>query len=250
MGTSVARPRPSGNQWAKAARDYQRWQTDGAAANRAPATAVALQDALRTHAAKDHNVFGLHSAMHDGGDRLIDSLLRLQQEGPSDLPDAADAEHRRIVFTRSFVDAIASGGGTYADAAVRSAAVEAAERLLADDAVRQAVEAGARSGLPISSTLFCTLYRLFFADTVRQFLTTVIAEHVDVLLTAHLPILPAVDPQGQIGQWLAANIVAALPNPCAQQGDADGPSVAELGRSMLKETVDRALGLTLTDGTS
>lgn len=250
MGTSVARPRPSGNQWAKATRDYQRWQNDGAAVSRAPATAVALQDALRTHAAKDHNVFGLHSAMHDGGDRLIDSLLQLQQKGPSDLSNAADAEHRRIAFTRSFVDAIASSGGTYADAAVRSAAVEAAERLLADDAVRQAVDAGTRTGLPISSSLFCTLYRLFFADTVRQFLTTVIAEHVDVLLTAHLPILPAVDPQGQIGQWLAANIVAALPNPCAQQGDADGPSVAELGRSMLKETVDRALGLTPTEDAS
>ena len=187
--------------------------------------------------------------MNGAGTRLVDEVQRLRRDGVSALATAKPAD-RRMAFVTEFVSQVAGHGGTFADAAARKSAVETAERLLDDDAVRQAVESSAAGGLPISDSLFCAVYRLFFADTVKQFLTTVIAEHVNLILAVHVPTLPIIDPQGVIGTWLAQNIVAALPNPCQDSRGESGPTVAELGRFLLKETVDRALGVPANGGAS
>jgi hypothetical protein len=242
MGTSTARPQLEGNRWAKAAESYRRWQADGSLAVGAATPAAALRDALHEQVAEDSEAFGLNHAMNGAGERLVDEVQRLRRDGIPALADAKPAE-RRTVFVAEIVGRVAGHGGTFADAAVRKSAVELAERLLADDRVRQAVESGSTGGLPISDSLFCWIYRLFFADTVKQFLTTAIAEHTTLILTVHFPMLPIIDPQGVIGTWLAQNIVAVLPDPCRESGSNTGPSTAELGRSLLKETVDRALGI-------
>jgi hypothetical protein len=242
MGTSTARPQLEGNRWTKAAESYQGWRADGAPAAGAAAPAAALRDALHEQVAEDSEAFGLNQAMNDAGQRLIDEVQRLRRDGIPALADAKPAA-RRTVFVAEIVGRVAGRGGTFADAAVRKSAVEVAERLLADDAVRQAVEPGVIGGLPISDSLFCAIYRLFFADTVKQFLTTVVAEHVILILTTHFPMLPVIDPQGAVGTWLAQNIVAVLPDPCRESGSTGGPSATELGRSLVKETVDRALGI-------
>lgn len=204
--------------------------------------AAALRDALHEQVAENGDTFGLNRAMNDAGARLVDEVQQLRRDGISALAAAQPAD-RGPVCVAEIVRGIAGHGGTFADAAVRKAVVELAEHLLADDAVREAVEAGAAGGLPISDSLFCAIYRLFFADTVKQFLATVIAEQVTLVLTTHFPMLPVIDPQGVVGTWLAQNIVAVLPDPCRESGNSSGPNAAELGRSLLKETVNRALGI-------
>lgn len=242
MGTSTARPQLKGNRWARAAESYRQWQDDGCPADKAAVPAAALRDALHEQVAEDFDAFGLHRVLKEAGARLIDEVQRLRRDGVPTLA-VTKAAYRHTVFVAEVVTRLAGHGGTFADAAVRKSAVELAERLLADDAVRQAVESGAIGGLPISDSLFCAIYRLFFADTVKQFLTSVVAEHVALILTTQFPMLPVIDPQGVVGTWLTQNIVAMLPDPCRESGDSSGPSAAELGRSLLMETVDRALGI-------
>jgi len=242
VGTSTARPQLKGNRWAKAVESYRQWQDDGNPAGQAAVPAAALRDALHEQVVEDGDAFGLNRAMRDAGARLVDEVQRLRRDGVPTLA-ATEPAHRQTVFVAEVVRRLAGHGGTFADAAVRKSAVELAERLLADEVVRQVVESGAIGGLPISDSLFCAIYRLFFADTVKQFLTTVVAEHVSLIITTHFPVLPMIDPQGVVGKWLAQNIVAVLPDPCRESGSSSGPSTAELGRSLLKETVNRALGI-------
>jgi hypothetical protein len=186
--------------------------------------------------------------MQASGVRLVNTLDRIAYYGLG-AATPLDPAQRRLAFVTGFVDEVAGRGGTFADAAVRKAAAQAAEQLLNDQAIRQAIDAGADDGLSIPRDLFCAVYRMFFAHAVEQFLTTVIAEGATTFLVAHVPVLPAIDPGGQIAEWIAQDLVAMLPTPCKDPA-ATGPSLADLPHSLLSETVDRALGLPLDGGMS
>lgn len=129
-----------------------------------------------------------------------------------------------VVILESFIAALGVGGGTLLDSVVRRAA-------------RETLAAAGQSGE--SRDLFCLLYRLFFAQTVSQFVTTVIAEKVKLAV----PALRLVDPAGVIASWIADRVFSLLPNPCDVAVN-DGGSLAQLADSLLHETVDRAVGVT------
>jgi hypothetical protein len=188
--------------------------------------------------------------MRTGGAGLIDALDSLTGNGiDTRAVAAADPEGRQLAFIAAFAERVAGHGGTVADVAVRHAAVQAAEQLIGDAAVLQAIETSSAGRLPIPRSLFCAVYQMFFAHIVEQFLTSVIAEGTDAFLTAHFPVLPAVDPGGQIADWITQNIVVMLPTPC-KDPTATGPSLTDLAKSLLTETVHRALGLPADGGLS
>lgn len=248
MGTSTKRPLPTAGPWGSAVRAYRTSQTGHGSGGGASA-ATALHEALRAQVEHDRDAPGLRQAMRASGNRLIDALDRLAREGPPDnaLDEHASAQARRLAFIRSFVDQVAGRGGTFADAAVRHAAVQAAEQLLGDETLRDAVDASIHGGLPLARELFCAVYRMFVGNTVEQFLTTVIAESAGTFLNAQVPVLPMIDPEGQVSDWIAQNVVALLPTPC-KDPSVTGPALTVLGRELVSETVDRALGLPAQEG--
>lgn len=90
------------------------------------------------------------------------------------------------------------------------------------------------------------IYRLFFAEAVTGFLQSVIAAKITLMV----PVLPAVDPAGHIADWIAKEITSIIPTPCQERDKhGAGPSLADLGRSLVEEAVERALGIP-TDGQS
>jgi hypothetical protein len=210
-----------------------------------------LHRALCDQAEQERDVLGLRQAIRASGDRLVEALDGLMRQGWSSasLAPQSSVEERRLEFIRSFIEQVAGRGGTFADAAIRHAAVQAAEQLLEDDALRAAVDAGTGAVLPLARDLFCAVYRMFFGNTVEQYLTTVIAESTGAYLNAHVPVLPMIDPEGQISDWIAQNLVPLLPTPC-KDPSASGPALASLGSELVTETVDRALGLPAQKGGS
>lgn len=250
MGTSTKRPPPVGGQWTAAVRAYRSWQKSGAVGGAAQ-PAAALLDALRVQVSQKQGSHELREAMRASGARLVDTLDRLTREGQPAYVAAVhgNVEARRFAFIRYIADQVAGNGGRFADAAVRRAAVQAAEQLLSDKSLREAVDAGIGSALPVPRELFCAVYRMFFGHTLEQFLTTVIAESTDTFVQAHVPVLPIIDPEGQISDWFTQNVVSVLPTPC-KDASASGPTLSALGRDMVNETVDRALGLPAQTGTS
>lgn len=252
LGTSTKRAHPRGTPWTRAATTHRELQDKGGDAN-ADVAAKALRRALTDQLRQDPNAFNLRLTMQSGGRRLVAELDRLARRGTSDhvgqVTDGSTHERRHATFVKSFVDTVAGTGGTFADAAIRKAAVQAAEQLLANGTVRQAIEIGTDGGIPISRELFCLIYRMFFGHALEQFLTTVIAEGTNATLRAHVPMLPVIDPGDKIADWFAQNVVALLPTPCKDPA-ATGPSLAELGRELVTETVDQALGLPISGGAS
>jgi hypothetical protein len=207
--------------------------------------ARACLDALAATLLEDGEAFGLREAVRGAGARLIDALEALGDEGVTSFgPLVGDTvEERRDVFAARLVDAVAGEGATIADAAVRRAAAgPAIERLLRHGDVYRAIETPRPgSELSIPDELFCAVYELFFADAVGEFLKTVIAEKIKLAV----PVLYAFDPAGRISEWVAERIYAELPKPCEAKNAAgsEAPSLAELARGLLEETVDRALGI-------
>src|SRR5262249_35167075 len=107
-----------------------------------------------------------------------------------------------------------------------------------------AVETDSQDAVRIDDNLFCMIYRLFFADAVTGFLQSVIAAKITLMV----PALPAVDPAGQITDWIAEQITSAVPTPCQERTEhRSGPSLADLGRSLIKDAVKRALGIPTGD---
>ncbi|WP_211762990.1 hypothetical protein [Kutzneria sp. CA-103260] len=205
--------------------------------------------ALATALQRDPDQFGLRDAVEQAGNRLMDTLQNIDRELPAWLAVADDAsvDERRDEFVARFSDEVAGSVGGMADAAVRHAATDAAVAVLdGSPRLRHAVDTGTPSRGGISSELFCTVYRIFFAQAVTNFLKSVITAKITLIA----PILPVIDPAGHIATWIADMIMSIVPTPCDQSSAHDsGPPIAELGRSLVRETVERALGLPV-DGAS
>lgn len=242
MGTSGQRDGPCGGKWAVAANIYTRWQRSEQPEETVKRPGQALRDALADEVRRDPTSFDLRPTMQAAGLRLVEVMQELRTGGEAALALGEDVSpDRRVdVFIAGIVDRVAGTGSLYADALVRQAAVTCAEDLLARDAqLLAAVRTGAVGALPIAGDLFCSIYQIFFAHTVRTFLQSAIAEKVKVVV----PVLPVVDPAGYVADWIAQQIISVLPDPCQHAAHSDAPSLAEVMRNLVNETVDRALGL-------
>jgi hypothetical protein len=126
-----------------------------------------------------------------------------------------------VPLVADFAIRVVGQGAAVVDAVGRRAAVRAGERFFTspDDAV------------------FCLIYQEFFADLVVEFLRAVIAEEINIAF----PALVALDPAGEIADWLAGRLVALVPDPCAEV--APGRSVLEVAVQRVPEAVDAVLGL-------
>ena len=206
---------------------------------------AALATALRS----DPDQFGLQDAVEQAGHRLMDTLQNIDRKLPAWCEVAADAsaDERRNEFVARFSDEVAGSVGGMAHAAVRYAATDAAIAVLdGSPRLRDAVDTGTPSHGGISNELFCAVYRIFFAQAVTNFLKSVITAKITLIA----PILPVIDPAGHIASWIADKIMSIVPTPCDQPSAHDnGPPIAELGRNLVRETVERALGLPV-DGAS
>jgi hypothetical protein len=271
MGTSTRWPGPSGGGWRASSNNLTRTLhgvADRAGEAPVPAprepdssppamlfpdeierTGIKFQEALTSTLLQDQSRFGLIDGLEAAGGRLLDTLETLDRRIPDWLAasEGKTAEDRRNEFVMAFVDEVTGAPGFQTDAAIRSAATDSAFAILQKDAsIARAVETSSPYNGRITGELFCDVYRIFFAEAVASFLQSVIAAKITLVI----PILPAIDPAGHIAGWIAKKLMSILPTPCErQEGTDNGESLANLGRSILKETVARALGLPL-DGTS
>jgi hypothetical protein len=209
----------------------------------------AYREALAAELRDTPDCFGLQSAVEQSARRLVDALEAIDLDGLKWLGsfDSSVAEERLDEFVARFIDQVAHSVGLTVDAVVRRAAADAARNLLdRSAALRHAVETGSQDAVTvkIDDDLFCMIYRLFFADAVTGFLQSVIAAKIILMV----PALPAVDPTGHITDWIAEQITSAVPTPCQKRTEHNGgPSLADLGRSLVEDAVERALGIP-TDG--
>lgn len=252
MGTSKGIGGPHGGRWSDADRLLRRYQTElarasppGNAEPRGQEVTDEYHEALVETLRKDSGAFGLRAAMYTGGIRLIDALEALNRDSIEcwGQLDGDNAQERRDDFAMRFVDAIAGRGDTIANAAIRRAvAGRCVNHLLSRNAVASSISNGQPGGgTLISEDLFCAIYGLFFADAIGEFIKTAIAEKIKLAV----PALYVLDPAGKVSDWIAERIYAVLPKPCEakESKGSEGPSIGELARGMLEETVDRALGL-------
>jgi hypothetical protein len=193
--------------------------------------------------ASEPEKFGLRSAMLAAGGRLVDTLDGLLRDGldailPSDAVPSDDLE----AAYRVFVDKIADDGNLITDTAVRRAAARCAERLL-DPAgpVGAAARRGHTGPGTVTGELFCEIYALFFGQLVGEFLKTTVAAKVQLAVPI-LPILPF-GAGGEVAEWIAERVVAAIPSPCEEKEKILGgdDSLTAIGRKLLEKTVRRSL---------
>ncbi|MEU6609960.1 hypothetical protein ABZ922_33750 [Streptomyces shenzhenensis] len=226
MGTSTRWKGPNGDQWSSAARRLARWQTDSHNADQrleeiAADHLYALHETLRA----DRSAFGLYDTACAAGQRLAGALGSLAAEGA----ESEDALVARLVAE------VGGEGGTLADAAVRRA-VAAAVRDVEDrhPELDNAMGGGAAAG-GFAWDILCDLYQVFFADTVGEFLRSVVAEHVKLAV----PVLIAADPEGKIADWVAEKVVDLVPNPCEESAEAtDLPQAGGTAQSVVGAAQD------------
>jgi len=251
VGTSKKWPGPAGHRWRKASRHFTRWHRDGAAPEEIQRVAADFFEALTATLEEEPTAFGLERAMRAAGGRLVDALDALDREGPEVFgPLHGDsAEERFDAFLSGFVHQVAGASGLIGDAMVRRAVVGCGQRLLRNDSpVRDTVARGSTRRRPLGEKLFCEVYRLFFADVVRQLVATAIAAKV----TLAVPVLAIIDPAGAVAEWAGDQAAKHISDPCQErhkgaQGDGEDEAAAlvELAHSLITETVQRALGLPL-----
>jgi hypothetical protein len=167
---------------------------------------------LHGDVAEDPDAYGLRGRAADMGCELVRAVAVLRDR---------DGVPGRTPLVAEFAVRVAGVGTGVVDAAGRRAAVRAGERLFPRP----------------HDALFCLVYREFFADLVVEFLRAVIAEE----LNAAVPALVLLDPAGEIADWMAARLVALLPDPCAEV--LPGRSVLEAAVERVPEMVDAVLGL-------
>jgi hypothetical protein len=176
---------------------------------------------LRRLARSGSELGPVRDTMLAAGEKLPDAIESVMRHDMADC--VATQTGADVEVLEAFTARLDVAGGTLLDAVVRRAA-------------RMALtEAGKSAG---NRDLFCLLYRLFFAQTVSQLITAVIAEKIKLAV----PGLHMVDAAGTIASWIAKKVFSLLPNPCDIPVD-DGGSVKQLADALLHETVDRALGL-------
>jgi len=266
MGTSTKYPGPRGGQWKAANQRLGAWVSsiDRSAARsadgngkvsvsierliqesdeRAQELADQYRAALTAVVGDDPSAFGLRDRLRAGGDRLVDTLDSLLAGTAGWFSGKEDsAQVREEAFIRGFADQVAGPGGLVADTMVRQAAVACARELLDESGpLQEAVTEGKPLlGARISGDLFCLVFQLFFRDSVAKFITAIVAGKVRLTLAP----LHLIDPAGKIADWVGQQVAAHIPDPCEKgAGLADAPSLADLARALVAESVDRALGI-------
>lgn len=210
MGTSTRWQGPRGNAWALAANHVRRWRpTRHRAEERLAELAAEHLAALHMAVRCDRSAFGLYDRAVAAGDRLCTSLGSLHARAPR----STEALLGELV---AHVD---GDGGTLTDAAIRRAVGTAvrgtAQRHPEWDAALAREDN--ENGLPWD--LLCTLYRLFFAAVVAEFLRAVVAEHVSFTL----PVMVDVDAEGRVVDWITEKLVKLVPDPCEEAARPDRP---------------------------
>lgn len=261
MGTSSKWPGPKTGEWKKVTRSVaqlrpapgvavsavtipgprspgEHWISEESAAGRGQRCRDALTAAVR----EDPEAYGLRSSMTRVGNSLIAVVEGFGTAGQAiDLEPAPDWPGARADwFLHQFVSTVAGTGTTIADAVARRCSTACAEVILADPAAAAAIERG-DIGWRFPRGLFCEIYQFFFADFVSEFVHAVIAEKVNLVV----PGLVLADPSGQIADWVADQVMAVIPMPCAEKAahPEDPRSVTELAREMLPGAVTTALGI-------
>jgi hypothetical protein len=250
VGTSSRWPGPSGRtgmagEWSRASGQVSAWRSDAQdAVTRLDDIAVEHLAVLHRTLREDPTAFGLYDAACAAGERLTAAvdIWALSQDGDE--------------FAARFTAAVGGEGGTVTDAAVRRAAAACARLLL-----ERHPGAGAPGGGGLPGDVFCLLYQAFFADVVAEFLRTAVAEKVKLVV----PLLPALDPEDHIADWIAEHVLRLLPNPCeeaaqlAAEEEEGDPVASEAGdpigalrlvaHRLVPQAASRALGL-LSSGPS
>jgi hypothetical protein len=239
--------------------------------------------ALADELTADPDWAGLRPAMLRAGERLVDALGALQPEGVAGThaPGAGsptgpigalqgafiDAVAESVDLARThgssdvvpggsvdalqvaFVDAVAGSGNRVVDTAMRRAATHCAELLTgANGPIAVTPHQWNTSAAALNGDLLCAIYRTFFAEVVAEFLKTVIAAKIELAV----PVLPAL-PFGaghELALWVAGHVVNLIPDPCeaSQKPEHAGESLADLGRHILGNAVEQALGLDSSQG--
>jgi hypothetical protein len=220
-------------------------------AEQASHTARELADryrmALAAELSEDPTAFGVRDSFQAAGTRLVDTLGSLQTGTAGWLALGGDSEQaRREAFIRSFTGQVAGPGGLVIDAVVRQAAAACAQELLnVQGPLQEAITEGKPiQGSGISGELFCLVFQLFFKDALTRFITTIVAGKIRLAF----PLLHVLDPAGKIASWAGQQVAAMIPDPCERgQGLADKPSLTDLANGLITESVDRVLGLPVTD---
>lgn len=201
--------------------------------------------ALARQLREDSTAFGLLSTAERAGADLADTFAALASRGPIALGALTDSspDERVDTFLARFVASVVGEGGLVADAAARRAALRCAEELLAR---RPELERSIRSGQPgdwtVLKELFCFLYRIFFADTVKELMTAVIAGK----LALAFPAIAVLDPVGDIAYRIAEKISEHIPTPCDNPGSSKSDrSMFAAGRAMASSALPRALELAM-----
>ena len=219
MGTSSRWPGPGGRtdlagEWTRLGKRASAWRPDSAD------SLARLDDIAADHLDVLHRTLGENPAAFALYETACSAGARLTTTAADAWAQSRDGDD----FATRFTASVGGEGGTMADAAVRRAAAASAGRLL--QTLEERPEA---CGLPgrdsLAGDLFCLLYQWFFADVVAEFLRTVIAEKVKLVV----PLLPAVDPEDHIVDWVAERVLKLLPNPCVEAAE-------------LKEEVERVEG--------
>ncbi|MFI0814396.1 hypothetical protein ACH4TX_08315 [Streptomyces sp. NPDC021098] len=205
-----------------------------------PDGAAGLDDIAAEHLAVLHRTlreeptaFGLYEAACAAGERLTTAV------------DAWAGSRDGDEFAARFTSAVGGEGGTVADAAVRRAAAASVRRLL-----ERHPEVGAPGGSGLSGEGFCLLYQGFFAGVVAEFLRSAVAEKVKLVV----PLLPALDPEDHIANWVAEHVLGLLPDPCEAVGQGMETEVASavgdpigplrlVAQGLVPRAAGRALGL-------
>jgi hypothetical protein len=250
VGTStrIPGPRADAGPWRGARQRLRTWQRapDAERAERVDAVAVAQLEALAAHLRAEPEAFGLQATLRAAGVRLAVVLPRFVHDRYALLAGGAGAAPGTGTAgdeLRAFVDRVAGDGALVVDTAVRRAATRAGAH--ADARLRDALDPGgvppAAGESPVEAA-FCAAYAFFFADAVRQFLATLMAEH-----DAPAPSsggVPAADPLTLVGDGITARGAALVPDPCAAAGGDLTPAVlGERAAALVDDAVRRVLGL-------
>lgn len=240
MGTSTRWKGPRGDRWSAAARRLARWDSESRNADqRLEEIAADHLRALHETVRADPSAFGLYGVVCEAGERLAHTLGSLATKGVR-----SEGE-----LVARLVSEVGADGGTLADAAVRRGVAEAVRNVRE----RHREWGEAMADAPSSEggfawDILCDLYRMFFADTVGEFLRSVVAEHV----RQAAPVLVVADPEGRIADWVAEKLVGLVPNPCEEavdavpsaEGDLEEPLVLpEIAEALVPRAVGKVLGL-------
>jgi hypothetical protein len=177
-----------------------------------------LLEQLHRDLAQDSEAYGLRRVATTTGRELVRAVREFERRPVDDLSEAGWAQ-----VVADFTVSVAGPGGGVADAVVRRAAARAGSRLLG----QHGIEA------------FRLVYREFFADLVAGFLQAVIAEQIRLAV----PGIDIVDPSGRVVEWIAAHLVALVPDPCAEAAARPGTNVLDVAVELVPRAVDIVLGI-------